>query len=161
MLGALASVLSIWVVTGALVYLAAARIVSNDYEIEARAMLATSASAVGVNVVYVSHRAVHTCVPLHTPSLSPGLPSYTPATRVPLVPQDTQPWPPGHLLSLCTSLMSPSAASPLFPYTPGFQPMYIHPLAPHPLTPPSSIPLSPAPLPSLRPGTCPRPESLP
>ncbi|XP_074438450.1 putative proton-coupled zinc antiporter SLC30A3 isoform X4 [Larus michahellis] len=50
-LGALASVLSIWVVTGALVYLAAARIVSNDYEIEARAMLATSASAVGVNLI--------------------------------------------------------------------------------------------------------------
>ncbi|NXT31854.1 ZNT3 protein, partial [Pelecanoides urinatrix] len=57
-LGALASVLSIWVVTGALVYLAAARIVSNDYEIEARAMLATSASAVGVNVVmaYILHQ---------------------------------------------------------------------------------------------------------
>ncbi|NXX40674.1 ZNT3 protein, partial [Tricholaema leucomelas] len=50
-MGALASVLSIWVVTGALVYLAAARIISNDYEIEARAMLATSASAVGVNLV--------------------------------------------------------------------------------------------------------------
>ncbi|NWS64844.1 ZNT3 protein, partial [Chunga burmeisteri] len=50
-LGALASVLSIWVVTGALVYLAAARIISNDYEIEARAMLATSASAVGINLV--------------------------------------------------------------------------------------------------------------
>ncbi|KFO71756.1 Zinc transporter 3, partial [Cuculus canorus] len=50
-LGALASVLSIWVVTGALVYLAAARIISNDYEIEARAMLATSAGAVGVNLV--------------------------------------------------------------------------------------------------------------
>nr|XP_021137809.1 zinc transporter 3 [Columba livia] len=47
-LGALASVLSIF---GALVYLAAARIVSNDYEIEARAMLATSACAVGVNLV--------------------------------------------------------------------------------------------------------------
>ncbi|XP_068535274.1 probable proton-coupled zinc antiporter SLC30A3 isoform X1 [Anas acuta] len=58
-LGALASVLSIWVVTGALVYLAAARIISNDYEIEARAMLATSASAVGVNLVmaYILHQA--------------------------------------------------------------------------------------------------------
>ncbi|RMB94048.1 hypothetical protein DUI87_29501 [Hirundo rustica rustica] len=50
-LGALASVLSIWAVTAALVYLAAARIISNDYEIEARAMLATSACAVGVNLV--------------------------------------------------------------------------------------------------------------
>ncbi|KAM6280440.1 putative proton-coupled zinc antiporter SLC30A3 isoform 1-T1 [Porphyrio hochstetteri] len=58
-LGALVSVLSIWVVTGALVYLAAARIISNDYEIEARAMLATSASAVGVNLVmaYILHQA--------------------------------------------------------------------------------------------------------
>ncbi|NXA57459.1 ZNT2 protein, partial [Nothocercus julius] len=50
-LGALASVLSIWLVTAALVYLAAARILSGDYEIEARAMLATSAGAVGVNLV--------------------------------------------------------------------------------------------------------------
>ncbi|XP_068792721.1 probable proton-coupled zinc antiporter SLC30A3 isoform X1 [Struthio camelus] len=57
-LGALASVLSIWVVTGALVYLAAARIISDNYEIEARAMLATSAGAVGVNLVmaYVLHQ---------------------------------------------------------------------------------------------------------
>ncbi|NWR38555.1 ZNT3 protein, partial [Tachuris rubrigastra] len=62
-LGALASVLSIWVVTAALVYLAAARIISNDYEIEARAMLATSTCAVGVNLVmaYILHQshAVH------------------------------------------------------------------------------------------------------
>ncbi|NWI52558.1 ZNT3 protein, partial [Calyptomena viridis] len=57
-LGALTSVLSIWVVTAALVYLAAARIISNDYEIEARAMLATSACAVGVNLVmaYILHQ---------------------------------------------------------------------------------------------------------
>uniref|UniRef100_A0A452IJQ1 Probable proton-coupled zinc antiporter SLC30A3 n=1 Tax=Gopherus agassizii TaxID=38772 RepID=A0A452IJQ1_9SAUR len=53
MLGALASVLSIWVVTGVLVYLASARIISNDYEIDARAMLVTSACAVGVNIMYV------------------------------------------------------------------------------------------------------------
>uniref|UniRef100_A0A670YTG8 Probable proton-coupled zinc antiporter SLC30A3 n=1 Tax=Pseudonaja textilis TaxID=8673 RepID=A0A670YTG8_PSETE len=38
-LGALASVLSIWIVTGVLVYLASARIISNDYEIEASVML--------------------------------------------------------------------------------------------------------------------------
>ncbi|KAM8810032.1 putative proton-coupled zinc antiporter SLC30A3 [Eudromia elegans] len=50
-LGALASVLSIWLVTAVLVYLAAARILSGDYEIEARAMLATSAGAVAVNLV--------------------------------------------------------------------------------------------------------------
>uniref|UniRef100_A0A8C5J2K1 Probable proton-coupled zinc antiporter SLC30A3 n=1 Tax=Junco hyemalis TaxID=40217 RepID=A0A8C5J2K1_JUNHY len=58
-LGALASVLSIWVVTAALVYLAAARIISNDYEIESRAMLATSACAVGVNLVYVMAYILH------------------------------------------------------------------------------------------------------
>nr|XP_014432529.1 zinc transporter 3-like [Pelodiscus sinensis] len=50
-LGALASVLSIWVVTGVLVYLASARIISDNYEIDARAMLATSACAVGVNIM--------------------------------------------------------------------------------------------------------------
>ncbi|XP_062979733.1 probable proton-coupled zinc antiporter SLC30A3 [Elgaria multicarinata webbii] len=50
-LGALASVLSIWIVTGVLVYLASARIISNDYEIEASAMLGTSACAVGVNII--------------------------------------------------------------------------------------------------------------
>ncbi|XP_064304534.1 probable proton-coupled zinc antiporter SLC30A3 [Phalacrocorax carbo] len=84
-LGALASVLSIWVVTGALVYLAAVRIISNDYEIEARAMLATSASAVGVNLVmaYILHQSptghghgtggyeqlesTGGCLPSHTP----------------------------------------------------------------------------------------------
>lgn len=87
-LGALASVLSIWVVTGALVYLAAARIVSNDYEIEARAMLATSASAVGVNLMYVLHRAVRPRIPPHTPGLS--LPSRAPAPHVPPVPQGSQ-----------------------------------------------------------------------
>lgn len=50
-LGALVSVLSIWIVTGVLVYLASARIISNDYEIEASAMLGTSACAVGVNIM--------------------------------------------------------------------------------------------------------------
>ncbi|XP_038252104.1 zinc transporter 3 [Dermochelys coriacea] len=59
-LGALASVLSIWVVTGVLVYLASARIISNDYEIDARVMLATSAGAVGINVImaYILHQSV-------------------------------------------------------------------------------------------------------
>uniref|UniRef100_K7G7M5 Probable proton-coupled zinc antiporter SLC30A3 n=1 Tax=Pelodiscus sinensis TaxID=13735 RepID=K7G7M5_PELSI len=57
-LGALASVLSIWVVTGVLVYLASARIISDNYEIDARAMLATSACAVGVNIIQ------HLCAPL-------------------------------------------------------------------------------------------------
>uniref|UniRef100_A0A672V366 Probable proton-coupled zinc antiporter SLC30A3 n=1 Tax=Strigops habroptila TaxID=2489341 RepID=A0A672V366_STRHB len=56
-LGALASVLSIWVMTGALVYLAAARIISNDYEIEARAMLATSATCPALpSMAYILHQ---------------------------------------------------------------------------------------------------------
>ncbi|XP_044865062.1 zinc transporter 3 [Mauremys mutica] len=59
-LSALASVLSIWVVTGVLVYLASARIISNDYEIDARAMLVTSACAVGINIImaYILHQSV-------------------------------------------------------------------------------------------------------
>lgn len=52
-LGALLSVLSIWVVTGVLVYLAAQRLLSADYDIEGGVMLITSACAVAVNVVYV------------------------------------------------------------------------------------------------------------
>ncbi|XP_068773460.1 proton-coupled zinc antiporter SLC30A2 isoform X2 [Struthio camelus] len=50
-LGALLSVLSIWVVTGVLVYLAAQRLLSGDYDVEGEAMLVTSACAVAVNVV--------------------------------------------------------------------------------------------------------------
>uniref|UniRef100_A0A672TXI9 Solute carrier family 30 member 2 n=1 Tax=Strigops habroptila TaxID=2489341 RepID=A0A672TXI9_STRHB len=50
-LGALLSVLSIWVVTGVLVYLAAQRLLSDDYDIEGGVMLITSACAVAVNVV--------------------------------------------------------------------------------------------------------------
>ncbi|NWX14681.1 ZNT2 protein, partial [Aegotheles bennettii] len=52
-LGALLSVLSIWVVTGVLVYLAAQRLLSADYDIEGGVMLITSACAVAVNIVYV------------------------------------------------------------------------------------------------------------
>ncbi|XP_071432834.1 proton-coupled zinc antiporter SLC30A2 [Pithys albifrons albifrons] len=50
-LGALLSVLSIWVVTGVLVYLAAQRLLSGDYNIEGGVMLITSACAVAVNIV--------------------------------------------------------------------------------------------------------------
>ncbi|MEE6520803.1 hypothetical protein FKM82_018739 [Ascaphus truei] len=50
-LGALLSVLSIWVVTGVLVYLAVERLISGDYEIEGDAMLITSACAVAVNII--------------------------------------------------------------------------------------------------------------
>uniref|UniRef100_A0A8D2APR7 Solute carrier family 30 member 2 n=1 Tax=Sciurus vulgaris TaxID=55149 RepID=A0A8D2APR7_SCIVU len=50
-LGALLSVLSIWVVTGVLVYLAVERLVSGDYEIEGGTMLITSGCAVAVNII--------------------------------------------------------------------------------------------------------------
>ncbi|KAG8506724.1 Zinc transporter 2, partial [Galemys pyrenaicus] len=50
-LGALLSVLSIWVVTGVLVYLAAERLISGDYEIEGGTMLITSGCAVAVNII--------------------------------------------------------------------------------------------------------------
>ncbi|CAH2221587.1 zinc transporter 2 [Pelobates cultripes] len=50
-LGALVSVLSIWVVTGVLVYLAVERLISGDYEIEGETMLITSACAVAVNII--------------------------------------------------------------------------------------------------------------
>lgn len=50
-LGAFISVMSIWIVTGALVYLAIERIVRNDYEIEGHVMLLTSGFAVVVNIM--------------------------------------------------------------------------------------------------------------
>ncbi|KAK9505453.1 hypothetical protein O3M35_009511 [Rhynocoris fuscipes] len=50
-IGALTSVLTIWVVTGVLVYMAIERIVNDDYEIDAFIMLVTSALGVGVNII--------------------------------------------------------------------------------------------------------------
>ncbi|XP_032744119.1 zinc transporter 2 isoform X2 [Rattus rattus] len=50
-LGALLSVLSIWVVTGVLVYLAVQRLISGDYEIKGDTMLITSGCAVAVNII--------------------------------------------------------------------------------------------------------------
>ncbi|XP_037596608.1 zinc transporter 2 isoform X2 [Cebus imitator] len=50
-LGALLSVLSIWVVTGVLVYLAVERLISGNYEINGGTMLITSGCAVAVNII--------------------------------------------------------------------------------------------------------------
>lgn len=50
-LGALLSVLSIWVVTGVLVFLAVERLISGDYEVEGGTMLITSGCAVAVNIM--------------------------------------------------------------------------------------------------------------
>ncbi|PRD28489.1 UNVERIFIED_CONTAM: Slc30a2 [Trichonephila clavipes] len=50
-IGALTSVLLIWVVTGILVYMAVQRIISKTYEIDAEIMLITAAIGVGVNII--------------------------------------------------------------------------------------------------------------
>ncbi|KAM8792010.1 proton-coupled zinc antiporter SLC30A2 [Rhynchonycteris naso] len=50
-LGALLSVLSIWVVTGVLVYLAVERLISGDYAIEGGTMLITAGCGVAVNII--------------------------------------------------------------------------------------------------------------
>uniref|UniRef100_A0A8C3WB53 Solute carrier family 30 member 2 n=1 Tax=Catagonus wagneri TaxID=51154 RepID=A0A8C3WB53_9CETA len=60
-LGALLSVLSIWVVTGVLVYLAVERLISRNYEIEGGTMLITSGCAVVVNIIMglILHQSGH------------------------------------------------------------------------------------------------------
>ena len=50
-LGAIVSVLMIWVVTGILLYLAVLRVINQDFEIEAKTMLITSGLGVLVNMV--------------------------------------------------------------------------------------------------------------
>ncbi len=50
-LGALTSVLMIWVVTGILLYIAVQRVIDQNFEIESQYMLITSVFGVCVNVV--------------------------------------------------------------------------------------------------------------
>jgi solute carrier family 30 (zinc transporter), member 2 len=50
-IGALISVLLIWVVTGILVYMACLRVISKEYEINAQIMLITSSVGVLVNII--------------------------------------------------------------------------------------------------------------
>ena len=50
-MGALISVLMIWVVTGVLVYIAVERVISKEYEIDATIMLITSGLGVAVNIL--------------------------------------------------------------------------------------------------------------
>lgn len=50
-LGAIVSVLMIWVITAILVYLAALRCVTGEFEIDAEIMLITSFIAIIVNIV--------------------------------------------------------------------------------------------------------------
>ena len=49
--GALASVLLIWVTTGVLLYLAADRVINSHYDIEADMMLITAGLGLGFNIV--------------------------------------------------------------------------------------------------------------
>lgn len=50
-IGALTSVLMIWVVTGILVYIAFLRLINNDFEIDTKIMLITSGLGVVVNLM--------------------------------------------------------------------------------------------------------------
>lgn len=50
-IGALISVLAIWILTGILVYLAIDRVITNEYTVEGETMLITAAVAVGFNVL--------------------------------------------------------------------------------------------------------------
>lgn len=50
-MGALLSVLLIWVVTGVLVYMAVQRVITEDYEIDATVMLITAGLSVVFNLV--------------------------------------------------------------------------------------------------------------
>ena len=50
-MGALVSVLMIWVVTGVLVYMAVQRVVTGEYEIDATVMLITAGIGVGFNIM--------------------------------------------------------------------------------------------------------------
>ncbi|XP_024286295.1 zinc transporter 2-like [Oncorhynchus tshawytscha] len=65
-LGACLSVLSIWAVTGVLVFIAVQRILNDDFEIHSQIMLITSGCAVGVNVLMalILHQSSHS----HGPS---------------------------------------------------------------------------------------------
>ena len=50
-IGALISVLAIWIITGVLVYLAVMRIVTNQYRVDGKSMIITAGLAVGFNIL--------------------------------------------------------------------------------------------------------------
>ena len=50
-MGAVCSVLIIWVLTGVLVYLAVGRVVNQNYTIDANTMLITASAGVAVNIM--------------------------------------------------------------------------------------------------------------
>ncbi|XP_078486682.1 proton-coupled zinc antiporter SLC30A2 [Ciona intestinalis] len=61
-IGALISVVAIWIVTGVLVYLAVMRLINNNYEVHGKTMLITASLAVGFNILMglVLHEHSHT-----------------------------------------------------------------------------------------------------
>ncbi|XP_059810704.1 proton-coupled zinc antiporter SLC30A2-like isoform X2 [Hypanus sabinus] len=69
-LGALFSVLSIWLVTGVLVYLATERLISKEYDVDGAVMLVTSGCAVGINILMaiILHQSGHNHSHGHTRS---------------------------------------------------------------------------------------------
>ncbi|XP_026275450.1 zinc transporter 2 isoform X2 [Frankliniella occidentalis] len=76
-IGALTSVLLIWVVTGILVYMAILRIVNKDFEIDATVMLISSALGVVVNLImgialHPAHGHSHSGSGAHSPRHSHG-----------------------------------------------------------------------------------------
>lgn len=50
-MGALASILIIWITTGVLVYLAVQRVINQNYTIEADSMLITAGAGVAFNIM--------------------------------------------------------------------------------------------------------------
>uniref|UniRef100_A0A8C4JQ54 Proton-coupled zinc antiporter SLC30A8 n=1 Tax=Dromaius novaehollandiae TaxID=8790 RepID=A0A8C4JQ54_DRONO len=58
-LGALMSMIIVWMVTGVLTYLASMRLLHPDYDIDAAVMLITSACAVLANILLILHQAGH------------------------------------------------------------------------------------------------------
>ena len=55
-MGALLSVLIIWVLTGVLVFEAIKRVINGNHKVNANIMLIIAGVGVGVNILYVSHQ---------------------------------------------------------------------------------------------------------
>lgn len=74
-IGALTSVLLIWVVTGVLVYLAVLRVINRDFEINAFVMLVTSGVGVAVNLVMglTLHQHGHSHAGSHTHNMEDSI----------------------------------------------------------------------------------------
>ena len=63
MLGALFSIVMIWLLTGVLVFMAVQRIINKDFEIDADAMLVTAGCGVAFNVIMAGVLHADFCAP--------------------------------------------------------------------------------------------------